>query len=160
MPRQTETLSTRLRGDGIDVTLDHWEMVPGDKLPEIMERAIRENSYVLIICTPNYKLKTDGRKGGVGYEGDIMTAEVFAKGNHRKFISVLREGDLNSAIPTWLTGKYHIDLRGDAYSDDNYKDLTATLHNRREQAPPIGPKPAVQCASCKTSHAAAAHRIG
>jgi hypothetical protein len=104
-----------------------------------MERAIRENSYVLIVCTPKYKLKADGRKGGVGYEGDVMTAEVYAKGNHRKFIPVLRSGNKDDAVPTWLGGKYHIDLRNDPYSEDNYNDLIATLHNRREQAPPIGP---------------------
>jgi hypothetical protein len=134
----TKELAARLRSDGIDVTLDHWTTVPGDRLTEFMERAIRENSYVLIVCTPNYKAKTDGRKGGVGYEGDIMTAEVFAKGNHRKFIPVLRDGDKDSAIPTWLSGKYHIDLRNNPYSEDSYKDLLATLQNRREQAPPIG----------------------
>jgi hypothetical protein len=139
-----KALATQLRGDGIDVTLDQWETVPGDRLTEFMERAIRENSYVLIVCTPNYKAKTDGRKGGVGYEGDIMTAEVFAKGNHRKFIPVLRDGDKDSAIPTWLSGKYHIDLRNDPYSEDSYHDLIATLHNAREQPPPLGLKPSMQ----------------
>src|SRR3954466_20384 len=80
----------RLRTDGVDAKIDQWELVPGDKLPQFMETAIRENDFVLLICTPNYKAKADGRKGGVGYEGDIMTAEVFGKGNHRKYIPILR----------------------------------------------------------------------
>jgi TIR domain len=62
-------LATRLRSDGVDVTLDQWKVVPGEQLPKFMETAIRENSYVLIICTPNYKKKSDERKGGVGYLG-------------------------------------------------------------------------------------------
>ncbi|MDC0275838.1 toll/interleukin-1 receptor domain-containing protein [Verrucomicrobiales bacterium] len=86
------TLATELRGDGIETMLDQWHAIPGDQLPAFMEKEIRENDYVLITCTPNYKLKTDERKGGVGYEGDIMTAEVHTQGNHRKFIPILAKG--------------------------------------------------------------------
>jgi len=66
-------LGTRLRADGIDTKLDQWHAIPGDQLPHFMEREIRENQYVIIVCTPKYKVKSDDRKGGVGYEGDIMT---------------------------------------------------------------------------------------
>jgi len=31
-------LATRLRADGINVHLDHWDTVPGDQLPQFMER--------------------------------------------------------------------------------------------------------------------------
>ena len=79
-------LATRLRNDGIDVTLDQWSLVPGDQLPEFMERAVRESDYVLIICTHKYKERSNNRQGGVGYEGDIMTAEIMNTKNQRKFI--------------------------------------------------------------------------
>src|SRR4051812_18866820 len=85
-------LAERLRRDGVDVKLDKWHAVPGDQLSAFMEREIRSNSFVLIVCTPNYKKKSDTRKGGVGYEGDIMTAEVFTTQNHRKFIPILARG--------------------------------------------------------------------
>lgn len=62
-------LSTRLRGDGVNVTLDQWATAPGDQLPQFMESAVRENDYVLIVCMPLYKEKSDKRLGGVGYEG-------------------------------------------------------------------------------------------
>lgn len=70
------TLAARLRKDGVDVSIDRWAAVPGDQLPAFMERAIRENQFVVIICTPRYKRRSDAREGGVGYEGDIMAAEV------------------------------------------------------------------------------------
>ena len=76
-------LATQLRADGVDARLDHWHAVPGDELPEFMEREIRNNDFVLIICTPKYKAKSDNRAGGVGYEGDIMIGEIFVKHNHR-----------------------------------------------------------------------------
>ena len=137
----TKQFAAQLRADGVDATLDQWATVPGDRLPHFMEKAIRENSYVLIICTPKYKEKSDNRTGGVGYEGDIMTGEVHTQGNHRKFIPILRRGDRTTAMPSWVAGKYDIDLRGDPYSAENYRDLLATLHNQREQAPPIGAAP-------------------
>ena len=82
-------LATRLRNDGIETILDQWHLVPGDQLTAFMEHAIHDNDYVLVICTPEYQQKSNERKGGVGYEGDIMTAEVFAQRNHHKFIRSL-----------------------------------------------------------------------
>jgi hypothetical protein len=138
-----KALASKLRGDGVDVTLDRWAVVPGDQLPKFMETSVRENQFVLIVCTRKYKLRSDSRQGGVGYEGDIMTAEVFAGKDPRKFIPVLRAGDWMSASPSWLLGKYGLDLRGDPNSEEQYQDLLSTLHGTREQAPPIGPRPTI-----------------
>jgi len=131
-------LAERLRADGVDVSLDRWAAVPGDQLPAFMERAIRENGFVVIVCTPRYKSRSDSREGGVGYEGDIMTAEVISSNNPRKFIPVLRKGEWSEAGPSWLLGKYHINLAGDPYSERDYEDLVRTLLGIRETAPPIG----------------------
>jgi hypothetical protein len=137
----TRDFAARLRSEErIDAMLDQWETAPGDKLPEFMERAIRENDYVLIVCTPAYRTKSEQRKGGVGYEGDIITAELFANRNTRKFIPILRVGDMDTAIPSWLSGSYFIDLRGDEYLETQYRDLVGTLHGQREKAPPLGPQ--------------------
>jgi TIR domain-containing protein len=132
------TLAERLRADGVNVSIDRWFAVPGDQLPAFMERAIQDNQYVVIICTPRYKRRANAREGGVGYEGDIMTAEVMTRQNHRKFIPVLRNGTTQDAIPTWLSGKYFIDLAGEPYSERNYEDLVRTLLGLREAPPPIG----------------------
>ncbi len=131
-------LATRLRSDGIDVTLDQWHLVPGDQLPEFMERAVRESDYVLIICTHKYKERSDNRQGGVGYEGDIMTAEVMSTRNQRKFIPILRQQSWSDSAPSWLAGKYYLDLSSSPYQRKHYGDLLATLLGTREKAPPIG----------------------
>jgi hypothetical protein len=131
-------LAERLRADGIDVSIDRWAAVPGDQLPAFMEHAIRDNQFVIIVCTPRYKQRSDAREGGVGYEGDIMTAEVMTSQNHRKFIPVLRSGAWTEAAPSWLVGKYYINLSGEPYSPRDYEDLVRTLLGIRETAPPIG----------------------
>lgn len=131
-------LAERLRADGVAVTLDTWATVPGDRLPAFMERAVRENDFAIIVCTPRYKRRSDSRKGGVGYEGDIMTAEVLATQNPRKFIPILRSGAWPKAAPSWLAGSYYIDLTGDMYSEQGYENLVRTLHGLHEEAPPLG----------------------
>lgn len=133
-----KSLATKLRENGVDVKLDQWEVVPGDQLPSFMEKSIREINYVLIICTPKYKKKSDHREGGVGYEGDIITGEVFQSQNHRKFIPILRKGNWKESSPSWISGKYYIDLSELANVESNFKDLITTILNIRETAPPIG----------------------
>jgi hypothetical protein len=134
--------ATRLREDGVNVTLDQWDLQPGDQLPAFMEREVRENDYVIIVCTPTYTERSNQRRGGVGYEGDIMTAEVMTNHNQRKFIPVYRAGDRwEDAAPTWLRGKYYVDLRGNPYDEEQYQDLLTTLHGLRPAPPPLGARP-------------------
>jgi hypothetical protein len=138
--------ASRLRSDGVDAELDRWKLAPGDQLPEFMERAVRENDFELIVCTPRYKERADGRVGGVGYEGHVMTAEVLSERRQRKFIPVLRAGDWAVALPSWLLGKLSIDLRGDPYSEEQYSLLLDALHGRNPQAPPLGRPPNAETA--------------
>lgn len=132
------SLAERLRRDGVDVKLDQWEMAPGDQIPEFMERSIRDNDFVVIICTPRYRIRSDGRRGGVGYEGDIMTGEVMTQRNRRKFIPVWRSGGWEEAAPSWLSSSYRIDLTGDPYDEEEYEDLLMTLRRKRTRPPPVG----------------------
>ena len=132
-----KAIAERLRGDGADVTLDQWHLVPGDQLAEFMEKAVRESNYVLIVCTPRYKNRSDKRTGGVGYEGDIMTGEVLTEGNNRKFIPLLRIGKWPEAAPTWLSGKFYLDFRGNPYAEEKYEDLLNTVCGTRILPPPV-----------------------
>ena len=100
------------------------------KTAVVLTLSIRENGFVVIVCTPRYKSRSDSREGGVGYEGDIMTAEVMSSNNHRKFIPILRKGAWSGAAPSWLLGKYYINLTGDPYSERDYEDLVRTLLSR------------------------------
>ena len=136
-----KNLAIELRNNGIDAKLDQWEVAPGDQMPHFMEKSVRENDYVLLICTPKYKIKSENRIGGVGYEGDIMTAEVLQNSNHRKFIPILQSGDKDNSIPSWLKGKYFIDLSSDTHFEKNFEDLITTILNAREIAPKIGKIP-------------------
>ena len=143
VPHKTwvRNLATRLRSDGVEAILDQWELVAGDQIPEFMENAITDNDFVIVICTPKYKERCDGRRGGVGYEGDIMTSEVLYENNDRKFIPVLRSGSWTESAPTWMRGKKYVDLSDFPNSEDGYQELLQTLLGANEGPPPIGTPP-------------------
>lgn len=135
-----KNLADRLLFDGIDATLDQYDLTLGDRLPKFMEQSISDTDYVLIICTPTYKEKSDARKGGVGYEGHIISGELLSCGNERKFIPVIRKGTLQAALPSCLSGKLGIDLTDGRLYEDSYKDLVTTIYGVKNK-PQIGNKP-------------------
>ena len=136
-----KSLTDRLIENGIDATLDQYDLTLGDRLPAFMEQSITTADYVLIICTPTYKEKADNRKGGVGYEGHIISGELFTKGNERKFIPIIRKGSASTALPKYLIGKLGIDLSENADDESNFRDLMTTLWGTKAK-PTIGRKPA------------------
>ena len=127
-----KALANRLLSDGIDAVLDQYDLELGDRLPQFMEKSVRSSDYVLIVCTPTYKQKADERIGGGGYEGHIISGELFSQRNERKFIPVLKEGSVKDCIPTFLEGKLAIDLseRGEL---EGYNDLLATLYGVKKK---------------------------
>lgn len=135
-----KSLAERLLCDHIDVKLDQWDLAPGQQLTQFMEESIRDTDFVLIICTPAYKQKSDNRCGGVGYEGNIITAEILYKENHLKYLPILRSGEWLDAAPTSLFGKYYINLRPD---NKHYNNEYIKLRNTLRGAPPkpsVGPE--------------------
>ena len=133
--------AARLRGDGLDVTLDQWHVRPGDQLPAFMEQAVRNSDFVLIVCTPIYKAKSEGRAGGVGYEGTVIQGEIFIHGNDRKFIPLLRRGRWIDSAPTPLSGKAYIAFNEEADHHQSYRALLHTLYSNEAPPPAIGQKP-------------------
>ena len=69
-----------------------------------------------------------------------MTAEVYGMRSVRKFIPVLARGTWQDAVPSWLKGKYGIDLTNQSKFKSGYNDLLTTIHGTREKAPRVGQK--------------------
>lgn len=147
-----KSFADSLLSDGIDATIDQYDLELGDRLPHFMEQSIADSDYVLVICTPTYKKKSDARKGGVGYEGHIISGELFSKGNERKFIPVIRKGNASDAIPTSLSSKLGINLTDGKHYNENYQDLITTLFGVKKK-PQIGNRPSyVKNTQLKTTH--------
>lgn len=126
------SLADRLLADGIEAIVDQYDLGLGDRLPQFMEESVSSADYVLIVCTPAYKVKADARVGGVGYEGHIISDELYSKRNERKFIPVLKGGAPAECIPAFLAGKLGVDL-GDGFDGENYGNLVATLFHAKKK---------------------------
>ena len=134
------SLADKLLADGIEAIIDSYDVSPGDRLPEFMESSIKDSDYVIIICTEEYKRKANNREKGVGYESHIISAELYNNHNDRKFIPIIRQGDFNTSLPTYLDGKLAIDLRGNPYNETSYKDLIASIFKVKKK-PKVGIRP-------------------
>ena len=135
-----KSLADKLLADGVEAIIDSYDVSPGDRLPKFMESSIRDSDYVIIICTEEYKRKANNREKGVGYESHIISAELYNNHNDRKFIPIIRQGDFNTALPTYLDGKLAIDLRGNPFNEDSYKDLIASIFKVKKK-PKVGTRP-------------------
>lgn len=140
-------LAERLVGNGVDVRLDQWTLVPGDSLTGFMEEQIAQCDNVLIVCTPNYAQRSTSRLGGVGYEQQIISGELATGVQRRKFIPIVRAGELHSgpgmAIPPHFMGIYAIDMRGPNGIEEQIEGLLRAIYRVPALiSPPTGPKPA------------------
>ncbi len=135
-------LADRLCDDGIDVILDRYYLKPGKNLPHFVETSISKSERIIIVFTPNYKLKADKRDGGVGYEYSIMNADLYNDQTaNEKVIPVLRTGSTKESIPAFMQQFIHIDIRNNDNFETSYVDLLREILNEPAiQKPKVGLK--------------------
>lgn len=135
-------LADRLCDDGIDVILDRYYLKPGKNLTHFVETSISKAERIIIVFTPNYKLKADKRDGGVGYEYSIMNADLYNDQTaNEKIIPVLRTGSKVDSIPAFMQQFIHIDIRNNDNFETSYIDLLREILNEPAiQKPKIGVK--------------------
>ena len=108
-------LASELQRNGVVTYLDQWDVYPGMDLPEYMETRIRESNFVLLVCTPIFAQKANASRGGVGYEKNIVTGEIFEGAvSPKKFMPLLRKGSQTESLPSYLKSRVYIDFRNDA----------------------------------------------
>ncbi len=135
-------LATRLRSDGVNVLLDHWNLKLGQDLAAFMERGLSESNRVVSICSEAYVKKSDDRQGGVGYEKQIITAELLADTNTNWVIPVIRNNDNHKKVPTFLGGRLYVSFENDNLYESNYEKLLRELLDEPVlPIPPIGNNP-------------------
>lgn len=116
----------KLRSDDINVVYD-GDLQFGDRITKFMENSISECDIILLICTPKYKQKADSRISGVGYENNIITAELYETQCENKYIPVLFEGTWKESVPIWAKGKIAVDLTNPSEYAFEYKRLLIQL---------------------------------
>jgi hypothetical protein len=139
-------LSERLVINGVQVFLDQWHVKLGESLTEFMENKLSECDFALVICTPNYRSRSQARKGGVGYEQQIISGELASGIPRRKFIPLIRSGEFDAgndcAIPSHFLGIRALDVRSVSNLDESFEELLRTIYDVPRYSPPaLGSRP-------------------
>lgn len=139
------SLASRMRHDGVDVKLDIWDLKEGQDTFVYMEQCVTnpEIDKVLILSDRMYAEKADQRKGGVGDETTIISAEVYGNADQHKFIPVVMERDEEGKVflPAYLKSRIFRNLSGANYEDE-YETLLRTIFEQpSHRRPEIGKPP-------------------
>jgi len=128
--------------NGVDAILDTWELKAGKDKDFFMENSLRISDKVLLIMTPNYKIKAENRKGGVGSEISMIRAEKFTNQETEKFIPIVRFGKREDCTPLFAKSLIDIDMSNDDDFEKSFEDLLRTIFEVPQfEKPTIGNRP-------------------
>ncbi|MDQ3673251.1 MAG: toll/interleukin-1 receptor domain-containing protein [Gemmatimonadota bacterium] len=133
--------ATDLRTNGIDATLDRWDLELGQDVVAFMQAGIAEADRVFLVCTDEYVQRAEAGAGGVGFERLIVTAELVQNIDTRKFIPIIRQ---NSAkrVPAFLGPRLYLDFSDDAEYTRKLEEVLRELHGAPTSSkPPLGVSP-------------------
>ena len=139
-------LATQLRENGVDVTIDKWDLKEGHDAIAFMEKMVSdpEVTKVIVVLDREYAEKADGRKGGVGTETQIISPKIYAKADQDKFVGVASETgeDGKPFLPTFYKSRIYIDLsQSDIYAA-NFEQLLRWIYDKpAHPKPPLGKPP-------------------
>lgn len=118
-----------------EVIFDRYDLHAGKDLTHFMERGVAA-ARIVVVVTPQYVQKARERRGGVGYESSIISADVLRDQLSGRVVPSLRLGDDR---PDFLRSKVFVDFREDAEFDRSFDDLVASLRGLTPAArPPKG----------------------
>lgn len=138
----TLKLATHLRGHGVNVILDQWDLRLGGDLPFFMEQGLSESQLVLCICSEQYVVKANSQKGGVGYEKMILTQPLLSNSTLEYIIPIVRNNHSKRKMPTFLGSKLYINFEDDNSYYDNYRKLIERIYNQDiAKKPELGQNP-------------------
>ncbi len=142
-------LAEKLRGDGVDVILDKWDLSHGQDAYAFMERMVTDPTVtkVLMISDRAYVEKANDRRGGVGSEALIISPQLYRAGatNQTRFAAACVELDSTDqpCVPVFFQGRIHFDFTRRDNFDAEYESVLRWAFDRpRHVRPPLGQMPA------------------
>jgi hypothetical protein len=115
----------------------------GYDLISFMTKGVQKADRVLLIGTPEYRRKSDlYDNGGVKYEDQLITIELYHQMGSSKFIPILRKGKFDTSFTSIIETRTGYSMADDDKYDETLHSLAADLWNNPiNAAPALGPKP-------------------
>lgn len=140
-------LGTELRENGVDVILDKWDLKEGNDANAFMEKMVSDEEIkkVILVIDEQYSDRANSRKGGVGTETQIISAEVYESVDQNKFVAVIasRDPEGKAKLPVFYKSRIYIDLSDDELYGKNFEQLLRWIYDKPLNVKPeIGKKPA------------------
>jgi hypothetical protein len=128
---------------GLDIILDQYDLIAGKDMNYFMENGLETADKVLMILTPNYKLKANKREGGTGFEYSIISGELYdIQKSNNKLIPILREGSRSTSSPTYLKTKIYHSMKVEEEFEIDAFELTRIIYEEPKLIrPKKGKKP-------------------
>ncbi|EAA0348960.1 hypothetical protein EK33_03130 [Listeria monocytogenes] len=140
-----EHFATKLMSDGVNVTIDFWDLKEGQNMYRFMEKCVSDPSidFVLLLCTPLYTKKANDNAGGVGTESTIIMPEIYNNAEQTKFLPIIfsRDESNNFQKPYFLNSLIHFDLTNNNYEKEYQKIIRTLFGKPEQQKPEIGNPP-------------------
>lgn len=128
----------------------------GYDLLSFMKKGLNIAHRVLIIGTPDYKNKADKDEGGVRFEDQLISIDLYNEIGSSKFIPILRRGSFTASFSKLLGIRSGYDFRDDSVYDDLLKKLAADIHGNPLNIPPaLSDSPNIDGAAITESQSAA-----
>ena len=153
-------LSARLRQDGLDCHIDQYiNGFPSEGWQRWMEDQIEQADFVLMVCTPIYLKRYQGKERlggkGVTFEGVVVSQHLYDSFyQNDKFIPIIPEHGSYNNVPIALKAFNTYTLQ--TQYDDLYRYLTS---QPKLVTPPIGPKRVLSPQNGKTNTTAPVPKI-
>jgi hypothetical protein len=140
-------LGTELRENGVDVILDKWDLREGNDANAFMEKMVvdRDIRKVILVVDEQYSQRANQRRGGVGTETQIISAEVYESVDQNKFVAVIaaRDEEGKAKLPVFYKSRIYIDLSDEDLYSTNFEQLLRWVYDKPLNVKPeVGKKPA------------------
>ena len=125
----------------------------GYDLINFMKKGMGIAHRVLIIGTPRYKEKSEHTEGGgVRFEDQLVTIDLYRQMGSSKFIPILREGSFSTSFSDLMGVRTGYDFSDDSVYAELLKKLAADIYGQPLNAPPaLGESPNIEGAVGMTS---------
>lgn len=122
------TLADKLKEDDVDIKLDRYDMYAGRNLHTFIEDNIEKADKIIVVFTPIYRQKAEGRTNYAGAEYSIINVGLYQEiATQEKIIPIFRLGSMKECLPLFMQQFLSIDFSDPKSYQEKYEELLKAI---------------------------------